>query len=135
MNILADIKQTLTPLGIPLETGVFTDTAPDTYIVAVPMSDRFALNADDAPSYDVQEARVSLYSKGNYLRDKNRIIRSLLGADFTITGNRNGIHKLVYKHGSASPEDSGHLQALVSPREKCFFALHLNWITQIWHLN
>ena len=107
MNILADIKQTLTPLGIPLETGVFTDTAPDTYIVAVPMSDRFALNADDAPSYDVQEARVSLYS----------------------------IHKLVYKHGSASPEDSGHLQALVSPREKCFFALHLNWITQIWHLN
>ena len=88
MNILADIKQTLTPLGIPLETGVFTDTAPDTYIVAVPMSDRFALNADDAPSYDVQEARVSLYSKGNYLRDKNRIIRSLLGADFTITGRQ-----------------------------------------------
>lgn len=26
------------------------------------------------------------------------------------------IHKLVYKHDSASPEDSGHLQTLVSPR-------------------
>lgn len=88
MNILADIKQTLTPLGIPLETGVFTNTAPDTYIVVVPMSDSFALNADDAPSYDVQGARVSLYSKSNYLRDKNRIIRSLLGADFTITGRQ-----------------------------------------------
>ena len=44
------------------------------------------------------------------------------------------VHKLVYKHGSPSPEDRGHLQAPVSPREKCFFALHLNWITQIWHL-
>ena len=45
------------------------------------------------------------------------------------------IHKLVYKHGSASPEDRGHLQAPVSPRERCTFMLHLNWITQIQHLN
>ena len=28
------------------------------------------------------------------------------------------IHKLVYKHSSASPEDRGHLQAPVSPREE-----------------
>ena len=26
--------------------------------------------------------------------------------------------KLVYRHGSASPEDRGHLQAPVSPRER-----------------
>ena len=44
------------------------------------------------------------------------------------------IHKLVYKHGSASPEDRGHLQAPASPREKCTIALHLNWLTQIRHL-
>ena len=29
MSILADVNKALTPLGIPLETGVFTDTAPD----------------------------------------------------------------------------------------------------------
>ena len=46
-----------------------------------------------------------------------------------------GIHKLVYKHGSASPEDRGHLQAPVSPREKCAIARHLNWLTQNRHLN
>ena len=31
---------------------------------------------------------------------------------------RKAIDKLVYKHGSASPEDRGHLQAPVSPRER-----------------
>ncbi len=44
------------------------------------------------------------------------------------------VHKLVYKHGSASPEDRGHLQAPASSREKCFFAVHLNWLTQNRHL-
>lgn len=32
------------------------------------------------------------------------------------------------------PKDRGHLQAPVSPREKCFFAVHLNWPTQNRHL-
>lgn len=32
------------------------------------------------------------------------------------------------------PEDRGHLQAPVSPREKCTIALLLNWVTQIRHL-
>ena len=39
-----------------------------------------------------------------------------------------------YKHGSANPEDRGHLQTPVSPRERCTFMLHLNWLTQILHL-
>ncbi len=88
MSILADINQALTSLGIPLETGVFTDEAPDTYIVVVPMSDTFALSADNAPIYDVEEARISLYSKGSYTKDKNRVVKALLGADFTITGRQ-----------------------------------------------
>ena len=32
-------------------------------------------------------------------------------------GFERNIHKLVYKHGSASPEDRGHLQSPASPRE------------------
>lgn len=88
MSILADLNAALTPLGIPLETGIFGDTAPDKYIVIVPLTDTFDLSADNAPTYDVQEARISLYCKGNYGADKNRIIRALFGADLTITNRQ-----------------------------------------------
>ena len=88
MSVLSDINSTLGKLGIPLETGVFSETAPDTYIVVVPLTDTFGVNADNSPTYDVQEARISLYSKGNYGADKNRIIRLLLSEDFSITGRQ-----------------------------------------------
>ena len=88
MSVLSDINSTLGKLGIPLETGVFLETAPDTYIVVVPLTDTFGVNADNSPTYDVQEARISLYSKGNYGADKNRIIRLLLSEDFSITGRQ-----------------------------------------------
>ncbi len=88
MSVLSDINATLEPLGIPLETGVFKDEAPDKYIVVVPMADSFELHADNTPEYDVQEARISLYAKGSYTKDKNAIVRALLGADFTITDRR-----------------------------------------------
>ena len=88
MSILAEINTALGACGIPLETGVFTTTAPDKYIVVVPMADIFDVNADNTPTYDVQEARISLYSKSNYIADKNKIVRLLLNADFTITGRQ-----------------------------------------------
>ena len=88
MSVLSDINVTLEPLGIPLETGVFKDEAPDKYIVVVPMADSFELHADNTPGYDVQEARISMYAKGSYTKDKNAIVRALLGADFTITDRR-----------------------------------------------
>lgn len=88
MSVLSDINVTLEPLGIPLETGVFKDEAPDKYIVVVPMADSFELHADNTPEYDVQEARISLYAKGSYTKDKNAIVRALLGMDFTITDRR-----------------------------------------------
>ena len=88
MSVLSDINTTLGKLGIPIETGVFTDTAPDKYIVVVPLVDTFGVNADNTPTYDVQEARISLYSKVNYGADKNRIIRLLISEDFTITGRQ-----------------------------------------------
>lgn len=88
MSLLEELKATLTPLGIPIETGVFTDTAPDKYIVVVPLADTFDIHADNSPGVDIQEARLSLYCKGNYTKDKYRIVRSLLDADFTITDRR-----------------------------------------------
>lgn len=88
MSILSDLQTTLEPLGIPLETGIFSDNAPAEYIVLVPMSDIFELHADNAPGIDVQEVRISLYSKGNYTKAKNAVVRVLLNADFTITARQ-----------------------------------------------
>lgn len=88
MSILSDLQNTLEPLGIPLETGMFSDNAPSEYIVLVPMSDIFELHADNAPEIDVQEVRISLYSKGNYTKAKNAIVRALITDDYTITARQ-----------------------------------------------
>ena len=86
MSILEDLTSILATKGIPVETGIFSDEAPDTYIVITPLSDTFDLHADNAPGVDIQEARLSLYTKGSYTALKNRIVRLLLREDFTITG-------------------------------------------------
>lgn len=88
MSLLSDIHTTLSKLDIPIETGVFTDTAPDKYIVVVPMSDSFDLHADNAPIVDIQEARISLYAKGSYTKEKNSVVKALLNNEFTITDRR-----------------------------------------------
>lgn len=88
MNILEELNSVLGNVGIPLETGVFSKEAPDEYIVIVPISDGFGYHADNTPHEDVQEARVSVYSKGNYLNAKGVVVRALLAAEFTITDRR-----------------------------------------------
>ena len=88
MSILADLNTALSALDLPIETGVFKDEAPDRYLVIVPMVDSFALHADNSPGVDVQEVRLSLYSKGNYIKDKNTLVKTLLSNDFTVTDRR-----------------------------------------------
>jgi len=88
MSLLSDIQTTLAPLNIPIETGVFEGKAPDTYMVVTPLTDTFDLHADNKPGVDVQEARISLYSKTNYQTVKNAVVRSLLSAGLTITARQ-----------------------------------------------
>ena len=88
MSVLADLQLALTPLSIPMETGVFTEAAPSQYIVVVPLTDTFELFADNFPGTEVQEARLSLFSKGNYMPAKKAIVSALLASDFTITDRR-----------------------------------------------
>jgi len=88
MSILAELNTLLTELGLPVETGLFSGKAPDEYIVVTPMADTFEVHADDRPQAETQEARLSLFSKGNYIKRKNEITRALLSADFTITDRR-----------------------------------------------
>ena len=68
--------------------GVFSYKAPDEYVVLTPLSDTFEVHADNRPGFEVQEVRISLFSKGNYRLPKKQIVTALLNADFTITERR-----------------------------------------------
>jgi len=85
MSILTELTTIISALGVPVETGVFSGEAPDTYAVLTPLVDTFDLYADNRPGVDIQEARISLFSKGNYLRLKDQIIAAALDADMAIT--------------------------------------------------
>ena len=88
MSVLADLQKALAALDIPLETGVFTDKAPDQYMVVVPLSDTFELHADNTPEGETQEARISIYTQGSYTKAKNAVVKALLRDDFTITSRQ-----------------------------------------------
>ena len=61
MSLLSELNTIAESCGVPVETGVFSDAAPDTYLVLTPLSDSFDLHADNQPSIDVQEVRLSLF--------------------------------------------------------------------------
>jgi hypothetical protein len=88
MSILEALNTLIGGLGIPVETGIFSEKAPDEYIVITPMSDTFEVFADNLPQYETQEARLSLYSKGNYMQRKRQIVKALLVAGITVTERR-----------------------------------------------
>ena len=85
MTFLEELDTLITGLGLPVETGVFSGKAPEEYVVVTPLADVFELHADNCPQFETQEARLSLFSKGNYIKRKNMIVRALLAAEFTIT--------------------------------------------------
>ncbi|MFA5638403.1 MAG: hypothetical protein WC961_05940 [Anaerovoracaceae bacterium] len=88
MSLLSDLSEVLEPLNIPIETGVFSGMPPDEYLVFIPLTDIFEVHADNRPGFDVQEVRISLFSKGNYQQRKRQITAALLNEDFTVTERR-----------------------------------------------
>ena len=88
MSLLSELNTIAESCAIPVETGVFTDSAPDTYLVLTPLADTFDLHADNCPGIDTQVVRLSLFTKGSYTKLKNRLVRTLFGADFYITDRR-----------------------------------------------
>ena len=88
MSLLSELNTLLDALNIPVETGVFNGKAPETYVVITPLTDTFALYAGDCPQYEVQEARLSLFSQGNYRPLKRQIEKALLAAGITMTDRR-----------------------------------------------
>ena len=88
MSLLKELTALLDVFGIPAETGTFKAQAPDIYAVITPLSDTFDGYADNRPRYEIQEARLSLFSKQNYRACAGRIVKALLGADITVTDRR-----------------------------------------------
>ena len=88
MSLLSELKDIATECGLPVETGVFSGAAPEAYLVLTPLSDTFDLFGDNTPEIDVQEVRLSLFTKGSYTEVKNALVRLLLAADMTITARR-----------------------------------------------
>ena len=88
MSLLSEIKAAVTGCGLPVETGVFSGEPPEEYVVVTPLADTYELHADNLPGYETQEARLSLFSKGNYTAIKDTLVRALLEADFCITDRR-----------------------------------------------
>ena len=93
MNILGELTALMAGLGLAVETGVFSDEAPAEYTVITPLTDSFELFGDNLPEFETQEARLSVYSQNNYLNIKNRIVRALLAAGFTVTDRRYIAHE------------------------------------------
>ena len=88
MSMLEELNMIVESAGLPVETGVFSKAAPDEYVVITPISDHFALFSDDAPSMNIEEARLSLFSKGNYGAMKRQLVRLLLTAGFLVSERR-----------------------------------------------
>lgn len=88
MSILSELNTLFEAANIPVETGVFSGVPPDEYLVLTPLTDTFAVYGDNRPLADINEVRISLFSKNNYLQRKNQLVRMLLQADFAITDRR-----------------------------------------------
>ena len=88
MSLLSELKDIAENCGVKVETGVFSDTPPDEYIVLTPLADNFEMHCDNLPEYEIQEVRISIFTKGNYTALKYMLVTALFKADITITDRR-----------------------------------------------
>ncbi|GHU75196.1 hypothetical protein FACS1894188_05510 [Clostridia bacterium] len=87
MSLLAELNTLLEPLA-PVETGIFSGVPPDEYFVLMPLSNDFDVFADNRPNVDIQNVRISLYSKKNYNQLLSLATIRLMDAEIIITGRR-----------------------------------------------
>ena len=86
--MLEELNTIVECAGLPAETSVISTTAPDEYVVITPISEHFELFSDNAPGMNIEEARLSLFSKGNYGAKKRQLVRLLLTAGFLVSERR-----------------------------------------------
>ena len=86
-DILTELTALLSSI-LPVETAIFSGKTPPEYAVLTPLIDTDTLFGDNCPGVEVQEVRISIYTKHNYISLKNGITKMLYNNDFVITEKR-----------------------------------------------
>ena len=88
-GLLENISHIAKQLGLAYAVSCYTDSpAPDTYLVFTPLTDSFEIFADNTPGIEVEEVRIALFTKTNYLGLRNQLTRALIDAGLTVTARR-----------------------------------------------
>ena len=93
MMLLEKLISLFSELDVPIETGIFSEQALTIHRL-IPVASTYELYADNLPKQDIEEVRISIYSKSNYLSIKRNLEKLLLVNGLTITERRyNGYEK------------------------------------------
>lgn len=88
-GLLENLSHIAKQLGLAYAVSCYTDSpAPDTYLVFTPLTDSFEIFADNTPGVEIEQARISLFTKTNYLSLRDQITKALISARLVITGRR-----------------------------------------------
>ncbi|MBS6101087.1 MAG: hypothetical protein KH751_00515 [Actinomyces sp.] len=88
-GLLENLSHIAKQLGLAYAVSCYTDSpAPHTYLVFTPLTDSFEIFADNTPGIEIEEARISLFTKTNYLGLRNQLTRALIDAGLTVTARR-----------------------------------------------
>lgn len=88
-GLLENLSQIAKQLGLAYAVSCYTDSpAPDTYLVFTPLTDSLEVFADNTPGIEVEEVRIALFTKTNYLALRDQITKALISARLVITGRR-----------------------------------------------
>lgn len=87
--LLEQLSHIAEELGLPYAVGLYAQTpAPDTYLVFTPLTDSLEVFADNTPGIEVEEVRIALFTKTNYLALRDQITKALISARLVITARR-----------------------------------------------
>ena len=88
-GLLENLSHIAKQLGLAYAVSCYTDSpAPNTYLVFTPLTDYFEIFADNTPGVEIEQARISLFTKTNYLALRDQITKALISARLVITGRR-----------------------------------------------
>lgn len=88
-GLLENLSRIAKQLGLAYAVSCYTDSpAPDTYLVFTPLTDSFEIFADNTPGIEVEEVRIALFTKTNYLGLRNQLTRALIDVGLTVTARR-----------------------------------------------
>ena len=88
-GLLENLSHIAKQLGLAYAVSCYTASpAPDTYLVFTPLTDSFEIFADNTPGIEVEEVRIALFTKTNYLGLRNQLTRALIDAGLTVTARR-----------------------------------------------